>query len=122
MKDDEDSLKRLRQTASDLGIAFKADQITPSHDQQDLKNRLAMLSGSSFDREYLDAMVHQQQNQVQNFESEANSQSGTSGTGREKPEPSGAEPQPQALARELLPTVEQHLQETKSLQQQIGGR
>jgi len=130
IKDHSDALNRLRQAASlqssNSGSQSSSENptagITLSKEHQQLKDRLVKLSGSAFDREYINAMVQEHQKDIREFENEANANSNATGAGREKPAPIGTEGQPQALARDILPTLKMHLEEAQMLQRQMAGR
>jgi putative membrane protein len=132
VKDHSGALNRLRQAEGAVGpsndksresapgSAPTAGLVNPSKEHEQLKTRLAKLSGDEFDREYINAMVQEHQKDIQEFQSEANSRANETGT-REKPAP-GTEAQPQTVARELLPTLRMHLQQAQSLQKTIAAR
>jgi putative membrane protein len=119
VKDHSDALNRLRQAASENNLSTSGVALSQQHQQ--LKNRLANLSGNEFDREYINAMVQDHQKDIKEFEAEANKTSANTSS-REKPAPVGTEAQPSALARDLLPTLKKHLAQAQSLQQQMGKR
>jgi putative membrane protein len=93
-------------------------QMQLSSTDQDLYNKLSKLSGNSFDREYINAMVDDHRKDVQEIERVAGVTSNDNDTdlSREKPE-SGADAQ--NLAREMLPTVQKHLQAAETIQRQL---
>src|SRR5438045_127575 len=132
VKDHSDALNRLRQAESlqssnnnnSKNSSSENTQSTSgatlSKEHQQLRDRLAQLSGNDFDRQYINAMVQEHQKDVREFEQEA-AKSNASGTGRSKPAPVGTEGRPQALARELLPTLKMHLDAAQALQREMGG-
>jgi predicted outer membrane protein len=122
-------------TKSQSSSTSSSGEIQLSKEHQQLLDRLQNLSGSNFDREYVNAMVQEHQKDVRAFQDKAgvsgtSSSSGTtsnSGQGRAKPsteptEPGGAasgSDSAQSVARELLPTLQMHLSEAQSLQRQL---
>ena len=131
VKDHSNALDRLNDvnTASGSGGTRargtqSADRVTLSKQHQELRDRLSKLSGTDFDREYVNAMVEEHRNTVQDFEREAGTQEpATNAPGREKPESgTGTPDRTKAVAQELLPTIKMHLQEAESLQRQMGTR
>jgi putative membrane protein len=121
---------RLRQAASlqssNNGSQSSAENptagISLSKEHQQLKDWLVKLNGNAFDREYINAVVQEHQKDIREFENEASLNSNATGAGREKPAPIGTQGQPQALARDILPTLKMHLEEATMLQRQMGGR
>ena len=91
------------------------------------------LSGSAFDREYVNAMVQEHQKDVRAFQNEAGvSNTSGSSTSRQKPsdttEPGGGgtsadtSNNAKSVARELLPTLQMHLTEAQALQRELQQR
>jgi putative membrane protein len=68
--------------------------------------KLQSLSGPSFDREYVKCMVKDHEEDVKEFQKEANT---------------GKDPQIKAFASETLPVLEQHLSKIKSIQAGTAG-
>jgi putative membrane protein len=68
--------------------------------------KLQGLSGPSFDREYVKCMVKDHEEDVKEFQKEANT---------------GKDPQIKAFASETLPVLEQHLSQIKSIQAGTSG-
>src|SRR5579883_982254 len=79
VRDHSQALDKLRSTAGE-----NEGQIQMSSQHQQLYDKLARLSGSQFDKEYMNAMVRDHKQAVQMFQREAGS-TGTSGTARQKP-------------------------------------
>lgn len=75
-------------------------------EHQDLYDRLSKMSGASFDREYMDAMVKDHQQDVSKFQDEANSKNGDSPA--------------KQFASETLPTLQRHLDRAKTIQQELA--
>jgi putative membrane protein len=79
-------------------------------------DRLSRLSGTEFDREFIDVMVQEHRKSVQMYEQQAR--------------PAGAQEQSQAarqsedakVANELLPTVRQHLASAEQIQRELLSR
>jgi putative membrane protein len=110
-------------------------QIQLSPAAQQVCNRLSNLSGTAFDREYINTMVQDHRSDVREFEREAGitpSGSNQSDTNREKPgdptdinnEPggissSGSMIDSKSFAREMLPALQRHLQTAEQLQRQL---
>ena len=74
--------------------------------QQTEYAKLQGLSGPSFDREYVKCMVKDHEEDVKEFQKEANT---------------GKDPQIKAFASETLPVLEQHLSKIKSIQAGTSG-
>ena len=90
-----------------------------SSTDQDLYNRLSKLSGNSFDKEYINAMVDDHRKDVRELESIAGVTSNDdddTDLNRTKPE-SGTDSR--AMAREMLPTQQKHLQAAETIQRQL---
>lgn len=99
----QDELKQVAQnkgleTPDKIGIKQKATQ-----------ERLQRMSGASFDKAYIDAMVKEHQNKVKEFERQAQSSD---------------DPEIKNWAAQTVPKLQQHLQTAKALQNQLqsGGR
>jgi predicted outer membrane protein len=115
------------QTNSNRDTASNTDDIQLSKEHQQLRDRLMNLSGSAFDREYVNAMVQEHQKDVRAFESEAGVSNTTT---RQKPssDTSGGDissdtsNNAKSVARELLPTLQMHLTEAQSLQRELQLR
>jgi len=110
-------------------------QIQLSLADEQICHRLSKLSGTAFDREYINTMVQDHRKDVREFKREAGitpSGSDQSGTNREKPgdqtdinnEPegissSGSMMDANSSTREMLPTLQRHLQTAEQLQRQL---
>ena len=122
------------QTDSNRDTASNTDtnDIQLSKEHQQLRDRLMKLSGSAFDREYVNAMVQEHQKDVRMFQNEAGiSNASGSSTSRQKPSdtkaPGGGtntdtSNNAKNVARELLPTLQMHLTEAESLQRELQQR
>ena len=107
----------------------KMSKIQLSKEQQQTVARLSKLTGPAFDRAFIDEMVKDHQKDIQLFEQAA----GTTGSddndlNREKPAdapPYTGDDSPtnynnaQSVARELLPTLRNHLKQAEQLQQTL---
>jgi predicted outer membrane protein len=120
-----DHTKALRQMQHDQDTAQSGASVL-SREHRELRDRLSELSGSEFDKAYMDAMVEMHRKDIQEFESAAQSKpsksddatSDSSTVTREKPEPvEGAENKP--LAKELLPMFKVHLQQATEIQENL---
>ena len=67
---------------------------TPSMSQMATKTRLQMMSGNSFDKAYIKDMIKDHQQDIKEFQHEANS---------------GSDPDARAFAAAILPTLQKHL-------------
>jgi putative membrane protein len=81
-------------------------RIPPPEMSQEM-DKLSSLSGSDFDREYVNMMVEKHQKAVGMFKDQTNARN----------------PDVRAFATDLLPTIEMHLEKAHSLQSQLfnGG-
>ncbi len=106
-------------------------KMTPAN--QRTYDRLSKMSGANFDREYINLMVRKHRESIREFETHARSHGTTASnrqdTGRQKPT---ADPDDTnvdhardtdtvAFAREILPTLRQHLQQAQDIQKEIRG-
>ena len=133
VKDHTEALAKLRPLPGGASPGVK-----PDGTHQQAAKRLAKLSGTEFDREYMDAMVNGHREALMFFErhshgqpepnDQANSKGGTATAGeagvKPKPDahaPSGTEYNPEfsKLAMELVPTVRQHLEMAERIQRDL---
>jgi len=94
---------QLKQVAANEGVTL------PQHlDAKDkaLKARLSKLSGASFDKAYMAAMVKDHTKDVADFRQESEN---------------GRDPEVKHFAKETLPTLESHLTEAKNIAPQTGA-
>ena len=96
--------EELKGIAAKHNIELKADL---SDDHKDLRERLAKLSGSEFDREYMKAMVDDHEEAVDNA--------------KEKAEKSD-NPEIKQWASKTLPTLEQHLERARQINNTLERR
>jgi putative membrane protein len=71
--------------------------------KRELRDRLSMLSGNEFDREFMDAMVEAHEQTVKKLEDRAD----------DSPDPL------QQFAATVLPTVQQHLEQAKEIRAKL---
>jgi putative membrane protein len=118
-----------------------ASGIQLSTEHQQTATRLGSLSGAEFDREFINTMVQEHERAIQFMESQtqgtgagettdaANQKAGEGGT-QPGSDPHAAQPHagstgssdPAVMAREMLPTLQQHLQQAQSLQREIQNK
>jgi putative membrane protein len=73
---------------------------------QALMTKLQGMSGADFDKSYVKAMVKDHQQDIKEFQKEANS---------------GKDPQIKNFASQTLPVLQQHLSRIQSIQSNMGG-
>ncbi|WP_245894801.1 DUF4142 domain-containing protein, partial [Nostoc cycadae] len=88
---------QLKQLAARKGVKLPT---TLNGENQQLQQRLSKLSGANFDREYMTHMVQDHQKDVSAFQTEAQQ---------------GQDPDVKAFASQTLPTLEEHLQQARSI-------
>lgn len=110
VKDHSMALQKLQKLRSDT------DRSTPtlSAEHQDLKTRLSRMSGSQFDRAYIDAMVTGHRDAVKLFEQEI-----AAGPSRTQQASKPTDSDVTSIARELLPTIKHHLEEGEKIQKTL---
>lgn len=94
---------QLKQIASKDNLAIPT---TLSAKDQALKNRLNKLSGSSFDKAYMEAMVKDHKTDVAEFQHEAKN---------------GTNPDVKEFAASTVPTLQDHLKQAESTLSQVKG-
>jgi putative membrane protein len=94
----------LKELASKEGITFPSEV---SAKQKALQDRLAKLSGTNFDREYMSAMVKDHDNAVALFEKESRS---------------GSDPELKAWAEKTLPTLREHQKMARDLAGKVSAK
>ena len=94
---------QLNSVAQDEGITLPADV---NGKQQALYDRLSKLSGADFDKQYVKAMVSDHQEDVKDFQKEANS---------------GKDEKIKSFASQTLPVLQQHLDMIKGIQSKMGS-
>jgi putative membrane protein len=99
VKDHGKANERAKQTAQALGVA---PPDAPGLEQKAIYAELAVLSGETFDKHFVKAMVKDHQDDIAKYEQEANSGSGPAA----------------AYAKQILPDLRKHLRMAEQLQQQ----
>src|SRR5689334_11322101 len=129
VKDHTEAQDRIRDLMNaNAGAANRMDknpsgQAMLSKEHQQTATRLSKLSGVDFDREFMNVMVQDHRQDIRFFEQEAGMTDNTSAddTTREKPA-GGSSTNPtsvQSLARDLLPTLRQHLTQAEQIQRTL---
>jgi|SRR5215472_3668230 putative membrane protein len=103
VKDHSNANDQLKGIASNKGVAV-ADKMNAK--DQALYDRLSKLSGSQFDRAYMDAMVRDHREDVSEFRRESRA---------------GKDTDVKTFASSTLPTLEHHLQMAEQAQKQLGA-
>lgn len=88
---------QLKQLATQKGVTLPT---TIGKKNQQVKQRLSKLSGTNFDRQYLNLMLQDHEKDVAAFQSEAQK---------------GQDSDLKAFAAQALPTLQQHLEQVRSL-------
>jgi putative membrane protein len=88
---------QLKQLAAQKGVTLPT---TIGSKNQQVKNYLSKLSGTNFDRQYLNQMLQDHQKNISAFEKEAQQ---------------GQDPDVKAFAAQALPTLKEHLQQARSI-------
>ena len=88
---------QLKQLAIQKGVTLPT---TIGRKNQQVKQRLSKLSGTNFDRQYLNQMLQDHEKDVAAFKSEAQK---------------GQDPDVKAFAAQALPTLQEHLEQVRSL-------
>lgn len=94
---------QLKSIAKDEGMTLPGDV---NQKQQAMYDRLSKLSGADFDKQYVKSMVMDHQEDVKDFQKEANS---------------GKDEKIKSFASQTLPTLQQHLDKIKSIQSKMGS-
>ena len=79
---------------------------SPSFSYDALRTKLAVLSGASFDKAYMSAMVKDHEDAIAAFQNEADS---------------GVDPKLKEFAAKTLPTIREHLRMAQQVASQIAG-
>lgn len=95
--------QELKAEAQRLGIVLPNE---PEKDHAAMVDRFRALTGSEFDRDYMDAMVEDHEKDVKAFEQESQS---------------GQDPEVKAWAAKLLPTLREHLSQARSVLDGLGA-
>jgi len=91
--------------------------LTPEHHQT--LNKLSLLSGSEFDREFMDTIVYEYRRTIRLFEQEGGISTVHQIKLRRTAPPAG---EMADIARELLPVLRQQLSEAESIQRELQPR
>jgi putative membrane protein len=112
--------EELKQVASQHSIQPPADL---DDDHRDKLDRLSKLQGAEFDREYMNQMVDDHQNTLEALEDRVD-QEGTdeNPTYTPKQDDNAVEAQLNQWAAKTAPTVRQHLERAKQLNDKLGRR
>jgi putative membrane protein len=94
---------QLKSIAKDEGMTLPGDV---NQKQQAMYDRLSKLSGADFDKQYVKSMVMDHQEDVKDFQKEANS---------------GKDEKIKSFASQTLPTLQQHLDKIRSIQSKMGS-
>lgn len=94
---------QLKSIAKDEGMALPGDV---NQKQQVMYDQLSKLSGADFDKQYVKSMVMDHQEDVKDFQKEADS---------------GKDEKIKSFASQTLPTLQQHLDKIKSIQSKMGS-
>lgn len=95
--------EKLMSVAKDESLTLPSE---PNAKQKAMCSRLKALSGAAFDRAYVNSMVKDHTEDVQEFTKESTS---------------GADPKIKDFATETLPVIQGHLDKIKSIQAKMGG-
>ena len=100
VRDRTKALDSLKQAAAEKTL--QVPTMVPEK-KRELRDRLSMLSGNEFDREFMDAMVEAHEQTVKKLEDRAD----------DSPDPL------QQFAATVLPTVQQHLEQAKEIRAKL---
>ena len=100
VRDHTKALDSLKQAAAEKTL--QVPTMVPEK-KRELRDRLSMLSGNEFDREFMDAMVEAHEQTVTKLEDRAD----------DSPDPL------QQFAATVLPTVQQHLEQAKEIRAKL---
>lgn len=98
--------EELKRVAADLGSTGAHADTGMGADHQQLKETLSELSGDTFDRQYMTAMVNDHEKVVREVEEKAEN---------------AENPQVKQWAAKTLPTLKQHLERARQVRQSLGG-
>lgn len=97
------SNQQLTQIAQDADLKLPS---TPPPEHREALQELSQLSGSAFDREFIDAQIEDHRKDIALFRNEAEN---------------GQDPALKGYAANVLPTLESHLEMAQSLANQMGA-
>lgn len=104
VKDHSAANEKLKTVASGKGIDLPT---SAGIGQMGTKGKLEVLSGDTFDKSYIKSMVSDHEEDIKEFEKEAQS---------------GQDPDAKAFAASVLPTLKMHLRKIKSIAASEGGK
>jgi len=114
IQDHTQALDKLRSAAG-----TSQGQVQLNSKDQQLHDRLSKLSGAQFDTQYMNAMVKDHKEAVQLFQRESTGGSSSGTSQRQKP---GADTNTDAaIAREMLPSLQRHLDQAEMIQRGLQG-
>jgi putative membrane protein len=119
IKDHTQANSELTEIAKQMKVTVPT-QLDMKH--RDLRDRLSKLNGAEFDREYMTAMVTGHEEVLANLKAKAGPAPTSTSTARPAESVATTGSQDAALtqwASKALPTVEQHLERAKALQQKV---
>jgi putative membrane protein len=109
VKDHTQALDKLQ------ALSGAPSDVKPNAKQKLIAERLSKLSGAEFDREYMKAMVTEHQEDVRFLEQHSR--------GAKHPNAGGSTTADlSSVAKELLPTVQRHLQMAQEIQKELGSK
>ena len=94
----------LKAVAAKKNIELPSDL---NSSQKSTMEKLSKLSGAEFDKEYISDMVNDHEEDVEDFQTQANK---------------GNDPEIKAFAAKALPTLQGHLQKARELAKKIGAK
>ena len=103
VKDHQMAADELKQAASAANVQVNPS-IEPDNDHKNLREDLSKMTGRDFDRKYMDAMVEEHQEAVNELEKKADSDN----------------THVRGWASKTLPTVRQHLEHAKQIQETLN--
>jgi putative membrane protein len=111
----------LKQIASQYSITAPAQMDDKHHE---LMDKLSKVRGTAFDREYINAMVDGHQDVINQLQKHASEDRFGDNKGAVKPEPSNkaSEASVNQWAAKALPTVREHLDQAKQIQDHLKNR
>jgi putative membrane protein len=132
VQDHSQAIERIRNTMNNGTNDQTSGQVQLSPEHQQTVTKLSKLSGAAFDREFINVVVQDHRKDVRMFEQKAGATTDTAndaGIVREKPADDLSTTEPgdvtagaanaQSLAKDLLPTLRNHLNHAEQLQRTI---
>lgn len=106
VRDHTNANEQLRRMAGDMGSTGAPADVAMSADHRQLKETLSDLSGETFDRQYMTAMVNEHEKVIRKVEEKAQN---------------ADDQQVKNWAEGTLPTLKQHLERARQIRQSLGG-